>query len=232
MIIITGTGRSGTGTMARILGGHHEFRVTYVLEKYFWKADPHSDPFDTIEKRIGVIMDLHQGIEKRSFVDSSNLYIHFLDAVYLLNPSAKFILCVRNGKDFVRSAFSRGWHAGKLFGTVPLRGDPYFERWDAMTPLQRNAWIWAFRNKRALEGFGMLPEGQRLIVRIEDVNKAEVLERLEGFTGVKIKERGLAEKKHNANPSLDLPPKGHWTTEMNRAFDEIAGEMMRFFKYD
>jgi len=232
MLIITGTGRSGTGTMARMFGGHHEFRVTYILKKYFWKADPHSDPFDTLEKRITVMMDLHQGIEKRSFVDSSNLYIHFLDAVSLLNPSAKFILCVRNGKDFVRSAFSRGWHERISCGTVPLREDPYFTRWDAMTPLQRNAWIWAFRNKRALEGLGMLPEGQKLVIRIEDINKAEVLDHLENFTGVKINERALAEKKHNANPSLDLPPKEHWTHEMNRAFDEIAGEMMRFFKYD
>jgi hypothetical protein len=177
-------------------------------------------------------MDLHQGVDRRSFVDSSNLYIHFLDAAYLLNPSAKFVLSVRNGKDFVRSAFSRGWHNIGSFGTVPLREDPCFSLWEAMSPLQRNAWIWSFRNRKALEGFGILPEGQKLIVRIEEVHRPEVLDRIEHFTGIKVREKGLALKKHNANPSLAFPSKEEWTEEMNREFDEIAGEMMRFFHYE
>ena len=231
MVIITGTGRSGTGTLARILGGHHEFRVAYILEKYFSGADPHSDPFATLKSRVGVIMDLHQGVERSSFVDSSNLYIHFLDAVYLMNPSAKFLLSVRNGKDFVRSAFSRGWHTMGSFGTVPLREDPYFVLWDAMTPLQRNAWIWSFRNRRALEGLGAIPEGQKLIVRIEEVQRPDVLDQVEQFTGITVSERRLAAKKHNAQPSLAFPSKEEWTDEMNRDFDEIAGELMRFFHY-
>jgi hypothetical protein len=232
MVIITGTGRSGTATLARLWGGHHEFRVAYILEKYFRQADPHSDPFATIESRVGVMMDLHQGVDRRSFVDSSNLYIHFLDAAYLLNPSAKFVLSVRNGKDFVRSAFSRGWHTMGSFGIVPLRGDPYFPLWDTMTPLQRNAWIWSFRNRRALEGFGAIAEQQKMIVRIEEVHRPEVVEQLEHFTGITLKEKGLAVKKHNAHPSLSFPSKEEWTEEMNREFEEIAGEMMRFFHYE
>ncbi|MBS1126342.1 MAG: hypothetical protein H6Q93_331, partial [Nitrospirae bacterium] len=35
VLIITGTGRSGTGSMAKLLGGYHEFRVHYLLDKYF-----------------------------------------------------------------------------------------------------------------------------------------------------------------------------------------------------
>ena len=60
-----------------------------MLDKYFLHADPHSDPFDTIEKRIMVMLDLHQGIDRKTFVDSSNLYIYFIDALYLLNPEMK-----------------------------------------------------------------------------------------------------------------------------------------------
>jgi hypothetical protein len=231
MLIITGTGRCGTATLARIFGGHHEFRVRYILEKYFLGSDPAVDPFDTIEKRLAVMLDLHQGIDRGTFVDSSNLYIHFIDAIYLLDPSAKFILSVRNGKDFVRSAFSRRWHEQNIFGTLPQRGDTFYERWRSLSLLQKNAWIWVSRNRKALEGLENIPDEQKLILRIEDIKKEETLDMLASFAGLEVRERELAEKGCNANPSFELPPKENWTRDMNEEFDEIAGEMMRFFGY-
>jgi hypothetical protein len=232
MLIITGTGRSGTGTLARLFGGRHEFRVGYLLDKFFSGVDPHSDPFSTLRKRIEAILDLHQGIDPQTFVDSSNLYIHFIDAVSVLTPSAKFILCVRNGKDFVRSAFSRKWHEMRSFGAVPPRDDPYFEKWETMSPLQRDAWIWVYRNTRALNGLSRVPENQKLIVRIEDIRESVTLDGLERFTGMKIRDRAVAAQRHNANPSFGLPPKEEWTEEITGQFDAIAGGMMRFFNYD
>ncbi|MDA8434245.1 MAG: hypothetical protein M0Z60_14970 [Nitrospiraceae bacterium] len=231
MLIITGTGRSGTATLARIFGGHHEFRVRYILDKYFQGADPAVDPFDALEKRLAAMLDLHQGIDRTTFIDSSNLYIHFIDAIYLLDPSARFALSVRNGKDFVRSAFSRGWHEQNIFGTVPLRDDPYFTRWGSMSPLQKNAWIWTWRNKKALKGLEGIPAGQKMILRIEDIKKEETLGRLAAFAGLPVHHRELAEKGCNANPSFSLPPKEEWTRQMNDEFDGIAGEMMRVLGY-
>jgi hypothetical protein len=187
MLIITGTGRSGTATLARLFGGRHEFRVGYLLDKYFSQADSHSDPLPTMGKRIEAMLDLHQGIDPQTFVDSSNLYIHFIDAVSVLNSSAKFILCVRNGKDFVRSAFSRKWHEMRTFGAVPQSNDPFFERWKRMNPLQRNAWIWIYRNRKALQGLSTIPESRKWIVRIEDIGRTGTLDALEEFAGVKIR---------------------------------------------
>ena len=232
MLIITGTGRSGTKTLARMFRGHHEFRVNYILDKYFSKADPHANPFDSLEKRLMVILDLHQGIDHNSFADSSNLYIHFVDAIYMINPSAKFILTVRNGKDFVRSAISRKWHEQNSFGTVPLNTDPYFHRWDAMSQFQKNAWIWDYRNRKSLEAFNLIPKEQKFIVRIEDITKSEILDALEAFSGLKIMDRSVAEKRLNPNPSFDFPAKEEWTNAQHAEFNEIAGEMMKFFNYD
>ncbi len=230
MLIITGTGRCGTATLARILGGHHEFRVQYLLEKYFLRADPFSDPFRDIQKRIEAMLDLHQGIERATFIDSSNLYIHFIDAIYLLDPSAKFILLVRNGKDFVRSAHSRGWHEHNQCGTVPPHDDPYFSRWNSMTPLQKNAWIWVYRNGKALQGLKKVPEENKMILKIEDIKKEDTHDRLEVFSGIKLNEAEPSER-INANPSFDLPPKEEWSEGMNKDFEGIAGEMMRFLGY-
>jgi hypothetical protein len=230
MLIVTGTGRSGTATMAKLLGGFHEFRVDYILNRYFLSADPHSDLFDTIEKRIKVVLDLHQGIDGKNFVDSSNLYIHFIDALYLLNPDIKIIFSVRNGKDFVRSAYSRLWHEKNTFGTVPPRTDRYYDQWNSMSPVGKNAWIWTWRNRTALQGLGKLPDGQKLILKIEEIRKEETLDLLEAFAGKC--DRKSAEESHNANPCFSLPPKEEWTGRQNDEFDAIAGEMMHFFGYD
>ena len=231
MLIITGTGRCGTATLARMLKGHHEFRVQYLLDKYFLNAVPLSDPFGSLRKRIEAMLDLHQGIDRRTFIDSSNLYIYFIDALCALDPSTRVILLVRNGKDFVRSALSRRWHEQNIFGTFPLRDDPYYEKWPSMTPLQKNAWIWVFRNTRALEGLKTVKESQKLIVKVEEVKAPGTLSRIEAFAGVGIEDRILAEKGLNANPSFVLPPKEQWSDSMNRDFDEMAGKMMRFFGY-
>ena len=218
--------------MAKLLGGHHEFRVHYLLDKYFMHADPHSDPFDTVEKRIRVMLDLHQGIDRKMFVDSSNLYIYFIDALYLLNPEIKIILTVRNGQDFVRSALSRRWHEHNAFGTVPLRGDLYFSKWDSLTPIQKNAWTWQYRNRKALEGLRAVPATQKLVLRIEDIHKQETLCMLEAFTGKRLFDRELAEKRHNANPAFSLPPKEEWTEQQRDEFNLIAGGMMSLLGYD
>jgi len=232
VLIITGTGRSGTGTMAKLLGGYHEFRVNYILDKYFLRTDPHSDPFDSIEMRTRVMLDLHQGTDRKTFVDSSNLYIYFIDALYLLDPEIKILLTVRNGQDFVRSALSRRWHEHNAFGTVPLRNDRYFPKWDSLTPIQKNAWAWQYRNRKALEGLSAVPAKQKLVLRIEDIHKQETLSMLEAFTGKIASDRGLAEKRHNANPAFSLPPKEQWTEQQRDEFNSIAGEMMSFFGYD
>jgi len=232
MLIITGTGRSGTGTMAKLFGGHHEFRVNYILDKYFLHAVPHSDHFDTIEKRIAVMLDLHQGIDRENFVDSSNLYIYFIDALYLLNPELKIILTVRNGKDFVRSAVSRKWHEQKAFGTVPLSNDRHYAQWGSLTPIQKNAWIWDYRNRKAIQGLRGVPEKQKFLLRIEDIHKQGTLDLLESFAGKRIYDRALAEKRLNANPDFSLPPKEEWTESQEREFNSIAGGMMSFFGYD
>jgi hypothetical protein len=231
MIIITGSGRSGTRTLAEVLGGHHEFRAQYILDKYFPKAVCMADPFDTIERRLSVVLDLFQGIDEETFIDSSNLHIHFIDAIHILFPAARFIFAVRNGKDFVRSAHSRQWHEHATFGTMPLPGDSFHALWKDMSPLQRNAWIWTYRNSRALDGLRPVPEDLKLTVKIEEVAEEETRQRIESFTGRRI-DAVCAGRRWNANQSFDLPPKEEWTAEMDREFDEVAGRMMRLLDYD
>lgn len=229
-MIITGTGRSGTGTFAKLLGGHHEFRASYLVDKYLRGPDCQSLS-RSLERRISAIKDLHQNIDAESFIDSSNLYIHLIDAVFYLNPDAKFILCTRNGKDFVRSSITRNWHEHGLFGSVPPLDDPFYESWENMNPLQRNAWIWAYRNRVALGGLAMVPKDQKLIVKIEKCGDDLLLDSLEKFSGFRIPDRSVAKRRFNANPSFTFPSPENWSQSMHSQFDEIAAEMMKTLGY-
>ena len=55
---------------------------------------------------------------------------------------------------------------------------------------------------------------------------------LESFTGKRISDRELAEKRHNANPGFSLPRKRSGQSNRGNEFNAIAGEMMSFFGYD
>jgi len=227
MLILTGTGRSGTGMLARLFGGHHEFRATWLLEKY---APPGRVPFRSLDERISAVLDLHLGVDPEGFIDASNLYIHLIDALGALYPDLRLVLAVRDGRDFVRSAVTRGWHGRRGFDTCPAPGTADFERWPAMTPVERAAWIWVRRNEIALTGLEALPEHCRRVVRIEDLEEGN-LDGLARFAGVPIRDAGAVSRRVNANPEQSLPPFGRWPEEDRRAFERIAGGMMRRLGY-
>ncbi len=226
MLIITGTGRSGTGMLTRLFGGHHEFRVTYLLDKYCRSADP----FGTFDKRLQAVLDLHQGIEPKTFIDSSNLYIYLLDALWALYPDVRFILGVRDGRDFVRSAITRGWHKRTSFDTTPQRQSPYYARWQKMNPIERTAWIWTNRNEIAMNMLKRIPQNRWMLLRVEDLDEP-LLCRLEEFAGHMIKDKKSVEARINSNPVQDFPSKEEWSEDELNAFYAIAGKMMKKLGY-
>lgn len=223
MFIITGSGRSGTGMLAALFGGHHEFRVPWILEKY---AGPGRRPFRGFQERLSAVLDLHQGIDPSGFVDASNLYIYLLDALWALYPDLRILLGVRDGRDFVRSAISRGWHERRGFDTCPEPGTPAESRWKTMSPVERAAWIWADRNGRALSVLETLPESCWRIVRVEDLERNETLVDLARFSGVAVADAAAPSRGVNANPVHGFPAKEQWDDEDRRAFDRMAGSMM------
>lgn len=232
MIIFTGTGRSGTGLYAKLFDTYHEYNVNFITQYFIGENFP-TDPFSDFDKRIKLMENHLSHIDLVRFRDSSNPYIHFLDALYALDEDIKIVLGVRDGRDFVVSGVTRGYHDESkypLFGMIPTIDDPYYKRWPSMTPLERCAWMWAYRNQKALDRLSEVPEQNKYIVRLEDLGNKKILKRLEDFLGVKAKKRFL-KKRVNSNSSTLYPPKEEWTDEMNRKFNEIAGGLMVNFGY-
>ncbi len=211
---------------ARLFGGFHEFRATYLLDKYC----RNNDPFSSFDKRLQAVLDLHQGIDTATFIDSSNLYTYLLDALWALYPNARFILGVRDGRDFVRSAITRGWHTRSSFDTIPRKSSPYYSRWKNMSPIERTAWIWTNRNEIALGLLEHIPRNNWMLVRLEDLDEM-LLCRLEEFAGHPIKDKKAVNAEVNSNPVQNFPPKEEWSEDELQAFYAIAGNMMKKLGY-
>ncbi len=241
MLIFTGTGRSGTGLYAKLFNGYHEYKnESYrpMLARYVPDIDhPKSDPFANSEIRLRFVQELLQGVDLNTFCDSSNLYIHFLDALYALDPNVRIVLGVRDGRDFARSGITRGYHDPQRYNgwaMEPNADDPYFNRWKQMHPVEKMAWLWTSRNQKALDRLTLIPKENWMTIRLEDLtgeNSGTYLAQLEEFTGRKAV-RSWITVKYNANPQSNVPEKENWPPAIRDAFETIAGDMMRYFGYD
>lgn len=232
MIIFTGTGRSGTGLYSKLFNTHHEYQVPELI-KHFVSDNLETDPFSDFDTRLQIMKEHLKGVNYDSFRDSSNPYIHFLDALYTLNNDIKIIFGVRDGRDFVRSSLIRGYYDDKKysgFSQRPIKGDAYHEEWSEMSPIERCAWLWVYRNQKALDRLEPVPENNKYLFRLEDINNDKKLEGLENFLGFKADKKWV-DIKVNANKQVDFPNKSEWTDEMNFQFYRIAGDMMKKLGY-
>jgi len=243
MIIFTGTGRSGTGFYAKLFDAPHEYNAKQLLTLYDEYIpdikNPITDPFADLSKRISFMKTFLQDVNLAVFRDSNNSYIHFLDALHEIEPDVKIVLGVRDGRDFARSGITRSYfdetHYG-IWSMIPEQDDPYYSKWPDMSPIERMAWMWNFRNQKALTRLQSVPDNQWMIVRLEDVAAITQqpnphIEAMEDFLGLKANTEWM-KVQYNKSEFYSCPPKEQWTLHMNDTFDQIAGDMMRRFNYE
>ena len=240
MIIFTGTGRSGTGLYSKLFDTFHEYNVHQLIKKHF--PPPYerlrSDPFADFQSRLKIMRDHLRDIKIATFRDSSNPYVSFLDALYEIDPNIKIVFGVRDGRDFAVSGITRGYYNEKKYSgysMTPEEDDPYFSRWPNMTPLERMAWMWDYRNRKALKRLEFIPKENQMIIRLEDLtqdNEKSIywIEELETFLSLKANREEL-KKRYNASAKYSYPPKEAWNEEMKTRFDRIADDLMRKFGY-
>ena len=178
MLIITGTGRCGTMWLAKCFHAHHEYHAAKMERVWPKFKIQGSETFNDYPKRLQFMKTHLSDVgNQMDFKDSSNLYVHFLDALYEIEPTLKVILIVRDFEPFERSALKRMWHTYLGYHRCPVDG------WGKMDAHQRMRWVYDFRINKAKERMAVLPENQRIICRLEDV--ARDITPLEEFVGVK-----------------------------------------------
>lgn len=266
MILFTGSGRSGTGLYSKLFATHHEYQVKRLARSIQTMRGYRSPPTDLLadpEVRLRILRRHLDGVDLHSFRDSSNPYVHLLDAAYRLDQDLRIVLGVRDGRDFVRSGITRGYHlpdglprpgawravrrrvrwAMGLqrppiftgFGLEPEGDDPLHSAWPTMSPVEKMAWLWQYRNQKALTRLAGVPKDRWTVVRLEDLTGEpgrglQELERLEAFLGMSADRQWLT-RKYNHSDTLAHPGHDDWAAADVAGFRRIAGATMERLGY-
>ena len=267
-------GRSGTMYLANLLNS--EKGVLCVHEGKIRTGEVSGQqylPFLTLENRIGYeyperkveIIEQKRPIEVIKPLVRE--YSHFGDVAYnnspfigeLANqfPESKFLISIRDGREFVRSATVLkgedttpvGWAENSkpltpleryiaLGRLQPRQNSPVINKWENWNAFQKNCWLWSETNKLIFDGISLLEEDRYQIVRLEDLKNSplETYSNIRDFLGIKCDltragEGLLRTKSVNKKNNYDIPEYREWTDEMKSFFHDQAGQMMEKLSY-
>jgi len=254
-VFVLAQGRSGTAFLADLLDRDPRARVRHEP----WPGDPallglsRSGRFDKVvssilEERFASLLPTCD----TPIYGEVNSYLRYVAPWLRDRLGATLVHVVRDGRDFVRSAWIRDVqrleHA--QLPMVPTDDDPAAERWPEMDRFQRICWIWAHTNERLardverwarledlLRDFGALREAvlEPSGITVSEHDWRECVARPRNTSASFSWRRGLRRlirgTRPDAPPPEPLGPWRSWDRERTRAFWEICGPTMERFGY-
>jgi len=223
-IFVLSTGRSGTKTLAALLGlssnlfAYHEPRPKlFALSRlaYLYGGSSPADEilaaaFATARQEL-LEYALSCG---RGYAETSPHLTFLAPAILRALPNARFIHLTRHPIAVVRSGVRRGWYAGHRRDSTritPRPGTEDADRWSTYSVVQKNLWLWDATNRWILDFISTLPPEQVLRIKAEDIfiGRPETMEHLFSFAGATVppfrKVRAILRKKLNAQKK-SVPP--------------------------
>ncbi len=267
------TGRTATMHLANCLNA--EPGCTCVHEGKFRHRETSGEqilPFLTLENRIAYeTPDKAADIinDKRAVIDTLDMtgLTHFGDVAYNNSPflvplsqrfpDARFVLIVRDGRTFVRSATVLegedetpvGWPPDEKETTrledyislgrlQPRRDSPLRDEWEGWGAFEKNVWLWAETNALIIDAMQQIEEQRWLLVRFEDFQSDTLREYTNirnflGFEGDPPDETKavLLSKVVNASRTYSIPAFADWSADQKAHFSRIAGPVMERLGY-
>ena len=264
----TGSGRCGTMTLANLL--NEEADTACLHEGKFRNYEESGEqwlPFLTLqnltayhypERALELFSQARQNLpailhEKKIKTLGDIAYNHapFTGVIPAIFPDAKMIVIIRDGRDFVRSAYTSdnpdptpvGWLDDRPMSKLeryislgrlrPRPDDMPQEEWHQLHPIEKNAWLWAETNRIIFDGLKHWQIENYRVIRFEEFFEYKKLREWLGFEDelpeAKISER--LERKINQRAGVIMPPPRQWDELTKGMFFKYAGEMMQQLKY-
>jgi len=146
-------------------------------------------------------------------IDINPYEYSFINYIYKLYPSAKFVHIVRSGREVVTSYLGRrftypnnisenkysGFAAGK---PRPLSDDPWFSKWDALSRLDKTCWFWNYVNKDIKKRLSFLPKENVLNIKFEDLIHKPICDIFSGLNVDILSKNGI--ETHNVGKYKDV----------------------------
>lgn len=241
---VMSTGRSGTKTLAHLLKSATNARVWHhpqpdlvaEAQSAYWQTCDHQSVF--LENRAELIEKTWQ--ESLIHGETDHYMTPFATTIAELIPESKFIVLVRDPREFVRSGMRRNyyetdnkWDRARL---TPKPGSGDFDSFSALSSFEKVCWLWAETYKFIIEARQTIGEERVLVVKFEelvgDVNTARNIFDylgLDGFNSIKANQLLSQELNSQKNGSFLHP--SDWHSRLHNRCWEIFGNIAEDFGY-
>jgi acetyltransferase-like isoleucine patch superfamily enzyme len=241
VFFVLSTGRSGTKSVAEMLSNHPDVICLHEPRRQLIRLS--SELAHGTEDYHDILQEI-QDIFTYSYVDknivygeSDQKYFNLVPIINELLPGCKFIWLIRNGKDFVASAYARGWYSteqtinmnpgGRImerYYFYRLNGDKcsdynLLKPWKSLSPFEKNCWYWNYVNASIEKDLLKLSNEIWIKIKIEDIETR--LNDLQNF--LDIQEINLNLIRSN-QADYDTYNYDEWSIEEKRSFNSICGK--------
>lgn len=184
-------------------------------------------------------------------------YAPFVADLAAAFPTARLLVLVRDGRDFVRSVITNevpdptpvGWLSADrkmtnqekfiaLGRLRPLPESTHYDAWESYSLIEKNAWLWAETYRLILDGVQAWPQDMVMLVKAEELfrDPKKSYGKIRSFLGIdrsmSRETEDLLGKPINSRSDHVLPHWQEWSTQMIDEFDRQADEMMQRLEYD
>ena len=164
----------------------------------------------------------------------------FCDVIARDIPNSRFVVLVRDPREFVRSGMRRGyyrgtgeWEDGRL---RPHPDDPILDEWLDMPQFEQVCWLWAETYRHIERIRAEVGEDRVMILRFEDlVAGPDATEQLFEFVGLDGYDesyvRQVLGQKLNAQRGGQFPHPSEWSDELHQRCWAILGDVAETYGY-
>jgi hypothetical protein len=241
---VLSTGRSGTQTLAEMLKmadnahvWHHPqpYMIQETLEAYWDVIDKKTTFWSGRGHIIRQAWD--QGLIHG---ETDHNMTPFCADIAKDIPNSRFVILVRDPREFVRSGMRRNyfrgtgeWEAGRL---RPHETDPMAEGWSERSQFEQVAWLWAETYRHIEQVRKEIGEDRIMVLRFEDlIAGPQATRNLFEFIGLdgydEKRARAILGQKLNAQSVGDFPHPSEWSQEQHaRCWNEL-GDIAEIYGY-
>ena len=241
---VMSTGRSGTQTLSEMFKMAENARVWHHPQPYMIQETlgAYRDEID-----IGPTFWAGRGQIIREAWDQGLIHgetdhnmTPFCGEIARAVPGAKFLILVRDPREFVRSGMRRNyyrgvgeWEEGRL---RPRQDEEHFAEWSARSQFEQVCWLWreTYAHIEALRS--EIGDDRVCVVRFEDlIAGPETTEKLFDFLGLngfdEQQARQILNLKMNSQKGGDFAHPSQWSDEMHQICWREVGQIAEIYGY-
>ena len=242
-MFVLSTGRTGTETLARLLGvsreviALHEPNPQLMPERKRAYHEVYDSPaeFRAIfcEARTKLITAAR--MRGRVYAETSARMTFFAPIIWKLMPRAKFVHLFRHPADVIRSGMRRGWydgHAADESRITPVPGSEAHSQWDSWSRFEKICWYWSAYHEFSIKFCDESDHSRILLINSDDLFDPESGKWREVFSLIGVaappesQAREALSVRHNAQLQGDFPKLEEWSLEQKQTLERIAGATM------